>query len=312
MIARLWLGAVFAMALPAASPSPMECHPITSDWIYGRDLVAAAPSLAGLPLDLPVSYSPVPGLERVFHPAELRRLADAHHISSGAIKENICFAWPLTPLSRERIVTAIEQTLSGRHPRIEVVDWSLAPVPAGDLVFPLSGLSALSDKPVIWKGYIAYAGKRRFSIWANVRVAIREPHLVSSVPLRVGDAISSADVKTEIYEGPILREKALKSPDQLPGLRARRDIPAGAALFEDQFEAAKDVERNELVTVLIEAGAAHIETQGVAIWAGRRGDVISVRNPETGRIYRARVEQKGVVRVVPGGVVGLVVKEDKS
>ena len=312
MIARLWLVAFLAMALPAASLSPMECHPITGDWIYGRDLIAAAPSLAGLPPDLPVSYSPVPGLERVFHPAELRRLAAAHHISGTEITENICFAWPLVPLTRDRIVTAIEQTLSGRHPRLDVVDWSLAPVPAGDLVFPLSGLSALSDKPVIWKGYLAYAGKRRFSTWANVRVAIREPHLISSVPLRVGDSISGAEVKTEIYEGPILREKALSTPDQLLGLRARRDIPAGAALFEEQFEAAKDVERNELVTVLIEAGAAHIETQGVAIWAGRRGDVISVRNPQTGRIYRARVEQKGVVRVVPGGAVGLIVKEDKS
>ena len=312
MIARLWLVAFLAMALPAASLSPMECHPITGDWIYGRDLIAAAPSLAGLPPDLPVSYSPVPGLERVFHPAELRRLAAAHHISGAEITENICFAWPLVPHTRERIVTAIEQTLYGRHPRVDVVDWSLAPVPAGDLVFPLSGLSALSDKPVIWKGYLAYAGKRRFSTWANVRVAIREPHLISSVPLRVGDSISGAEVKTEIYEGPILREKALSTPDRLLGLRARRDIPAGAALFEEQFEAAKDVERNELVTVLIEAGAAHIETQGVAIWAGRRGDVISVRNPQTGRIYRARVEQKGVVRVVPGGAVGLIVKEDKS
>jgi flagella basal body P-ring formation protein FlgA len=173
-------------------------------------------------------------------------------------------------------------------------------------------LSALSDKPVIWKGYIAYAGKRRFSTWANVRVAIREPHLISTVPVHVGDSLSSAEVKTEVYEGPLLREKALVSPDQLLGLRVRRDLPAGAALFEEQFEAAREVERNELVTVLIEAGGAHIETQGVAIWAGRRGDIISVRNPKTGRIYRGRVEQKGTVRVVPGGAVGLVVEDKKS
>jgi len=312
MIERLLLAALFSMALPAAPLSPMACHPITADWIYGRDLVAADPSFAGLPPELPVSYSPVPGLERVFHPGELRRLAEAHHLSSAQVKENICFAWPLAPLTRERITTSIEQTLSGRHPRIEVVDWSLAPTPGGDLIFPLSGLSALSDKPVIWKGYVAYAGTRRFSTWANVRVAIREPHLISSVPLRVGDSVSVAEVKTEIYEGPLLREKALASPDQLAGLRARRDIPAGSALFEDEFEAAKEVERNEIVTVLIEAGSAHIETQGVAIWAGRRGDIISVRNPKTGRVYRARVEQKGMVRVVPGGPVGLVVEEKKS
>jgi flagella basal body P-ring formation protein FlgA len=173
-------------------------------------------------------------------------------------------------------------------------------------------LSALSDKPVIWKAYVAYAGDRRFSTWASVRVAIREPHLVSIAAVRVGESVSSAEVKTEIYEGPLLREKALASPDQLTGLRARHDIPAGAMLFESLFEIAKEVERNELVTVLIEAGSAHIETQGVAIWAGRRGDVISVRNPTTGRVYRARVEEKGTVRVVPGGAVGLVVEGIKK
>jgi hypothetical protein len=34
-----------------------------------------------------------------------------------------------------------------------------------------------------------------------------------------------------------------------------------------------------------------------------------VRNPKTGRVYRARIEDKGIVRVVAGGAVGLVVEE---
>ncbi len=312
MTGRLLLAAFLAIGLPAAPEPSMACHPITADWIYGRDLVAAAPSFAGLPPELPVSYSPVPGLERIFHPAELRRLAETHHLTGAAVAENICFAWPLASLTRERIAASIEQTLAGRHPHIEPLDWSLAAIPAGELVFPLSGLSALSDKPVIWKGYVAYAGDRRFSTWANVRVAIREPHLISSVALRVGESVSAGQVKTEIYDGPLPREKALTSPDELRGLRARRDIPAGVTLFESLFEIAKEVERNELVTVLVETGAAHIETQGIAEWAGRRGDIISVRNPKTGRVYRARIEDKGTVRVVPGGAVGLVVEEKKK
>jgi flagella basal body P-ring formation protein FlgA len=271
--------------------------------------VAAAPSFAGLPPELQVSHSPVPGLERIFHPTELRRLAEAHHLSGVAVVENICFAWPLAPLTRQRIVASIEQTLAGRQPSIEPVDWSLAAIPAGELVFPLAGLSALSDKPVIWKGYVAYANNRRFSTWANVRIVIREPHLISTTALRVGESVTQAEVRTEIYAGPLPRDKALTSADQLTGLRARRDIPAGVTLFESLFEIAKEVERNELVTVLVEAGSAHIETQGVAEWAGRRGDVISVRNPKTGRVYRARIEDKGIVRVVAGGAVGLVVEE---
>ena|GEM_PF-879926 len=300
------------IATPAATESPMACHPITADWIYGRDLAAAAPSLAGLPPDLPVSFSPIPGLARVFHVGELRHLAAAHHLSEARINENICFAWPLENLTAARITRAIEHTLAGRHPQIEIVDQSHAPIPAGELIFPLAGLSALSDKPVIWKGYVAYAGSRRFSTWANVRVTIREPRLVASVALRAGEPVPAAQVKTDFYEGPLPREKAFTTIDELTGLLARRDIRAGATLVESLFEAAKDVERNELVTVWIEEGAAHIQTQGVAQWAGRRGEIISVRNPKTGRIYRARVEEKGTVRVVAGGAVGLVVEEKKS
>lgn len=239
MTERLLLAALFAMALEAAPPPSMACHPITADWIYGRDLVAAVPSFAGLPPELQVSHSPVPGLERIFHPTELRRLAEAHHLSGVAVAENICFAWPLAPLTRERIKTSIEQTLAGRQPRIEPVDWSLATIPAGELVFPLSGLSALSDKPVIWKGYIAYANNRRFSTWANVRVAIREPHLISTAALRVGESVSPAEVRTETYDGPLPREKALTSADQLTGLRTRRDIPAGVTLVESLLKSRK-------------------------------------------------------------------------
>ena len=62
MTERLLLAAFLAMALPAAPQPSMACHPITADWIYGRDLVAAAPSFAGLPPELAVSHSPVPGL----------------------------------------------------------------------------------------------------------------------------------------------------------------------------------------------------------------------------------------------------------
>jgi flagella basal body P-ring formation protein FlgA len=303
------LALLFISLLPIAA-APAACQPVSGDRIYGRDLAAAVPVLAGLPPGMVIGYAPVPGLTRVFRPAELRRLALANHLSAAGIAANVCFAWPLSPLSREAIRAAVEKTLAAQNPQIEIVEQSRAAAPAGELVFPLAGLSAVSDKPVIWKGYVSYAGTRRFAVWVNARIAIRETHLVSSVPLRVGEPAIYGQLHLETYDGPLLREKAFTSLSQISNLVARRDIPAGATLRADMFEIPKEVERGDLVTVLIENGAAHIETQGIAGQAGRRGEIIAVRNPKTGRPYRARIEDKGTVLVVPGGASGIVGEED--
>jgi flagella basal body P-ring formation protein FlgA len=93
---------------------------------------------------------------------------------------------------------------------------------------------------------------------------------------------------------------------------ARRDLQSGVTLLESMFEAPLDVQRGELIAVSVESGAAHIETQGVARQAGRRGEIISVVNPKTGRAYRAKVEGKSSVTVVPGGTMGLVGDESKE
>ncbi|HEY3938960.1 MAG TPA: flagellar basal body P-ring formation chaperone FlgA [Bryobacteraceae bacterium] len=303
------LALLFVSLLPAAA-GPAACQPLAGDRIYGRDLAAAVPALADLPPDLLIGYAPVPGLTRVFRPAELRRLALGHHLNAAGIAVNVCFAWPLSPITRAAIRAAIEKTLAGRNPQIEIVEQSLAPAPAGELVFPLEGLSAVSDKPAIWKGYISYAGTRRFAVWVNARITIRETHLVSSVPLRVGEPAVYGQLHLETYNGPLLREKVFTALSQITNLVARRDIPASATLRADMFEIPKEVERGDLVTVLIENGAARIETQGIAGQAGRRGEIIAVRNPKTGRPYRARIEDKGTVLVVPGGASGIVGEED--
>jgi flagella basal body P-ring formation protein FlgA len=304
------LALLFVSLLPAAAAAPASCQPVAADRIYGHDLAAAVPALAGLPPDLVAGYAPVPGLTRVFHPAELRRLAKAHDLAGAGIAANVCFAWPLSPLTRDNIRAAIEKTLAGRNLQLEIVEQSLAPAPAGELVFPLAGLSAVSDKPVIWRGYVSYAGTRRFAVWVNARITVEETHLVSSVALRVGEPAVYGRLRLENYHGPLLREKAFTSLPQLTNLIARRDIPVGATLREDMFEIAKEVERGDLVTVLIENGAAHITTQGIAGQAGRRGEIIAVRNPKTGRPYRARIEDKGTVLVVPGGPSGIVGEGD--
>ncbi len=64
--------------------------------------------------------------------------------------------------------------------------------------------------------------------------------------------------------------------------------------------------------VIVETASTHIEAEGIAEEAGRTGAVITVRNVKSGKKFRARVEDKDKVVVVPGGPFGLATEESKS
>jgi flagella basal body P-ring formation protein FlgA len=310
---RLFLFAwLFSAALLSGGEPGAACHPVEAEAIYGRDLAAGAPAFAAIPPEAQLGHAPVPGMERVFTPPELRRLAREYGLDPTGFFNNVCFVWPVEPLTALSIEQALQKTLAGRDPRIEISSWSLAPAPRGELVFPLAGLSVQSDKPAIWKGYVVYGKAKHFVIWANVRISIAETHLVLDSCLRAGEEPDSTRVHTEAYRGPLAREQALTDLAQLGNMVARHGLQSGVTLLESMFEAPLDVQRGELIAVSVESGAARIETQCIARQAGRRGEIISVVNPKTGRAYRAKVEGKSSVTVVPGGTLGLVGDESKE
>jgi flagella basal body P-ring formation protein FlgA len=310
LLARLSLAWLSLAALLSGEPGT-GCRPIETDIIYGRDL-AAIPAFAAIPPDVQVGHASVPGLQRVFTPPELRRLAREYGLAPRGLLSNVCFVWPVEPLSPAAIEQAIEKTLAGRDPQIEVVSWSLTSAPRGELVFPLTGLAVSSDKPSVWRGYVVYGEAKHFGIWANVRISIGETHLILNSLLRAGEEPDGTQVRLEAYRGPLPREQAFTNVAQLKNVVARHDLQPGITLLESMFEAPLDIRGGELVEVSVENGAARIDTQGIAKQTGRRGDIISVANPKTGRAYRARVTGKGSVTVIPGGSVGLVGEEDKG
>jgi flagella basal body P-ring formation protein FlgA len=290
-------------AIEAAAPSP--CFTPAGDSITGADLAAAVPALAGLPASLQVGYAPVPGLVRVFHPDELRRLARAHALPDPGLTANVCYAWPLAPLAPATLRSAMEKALAGHSPQIELLSQSNAAAPIGEVVFPLSGLSGYSENAVVWKGYVLYAGTRRFDTWASVRVRVRETHLKAQGPIRSGERLSAGRWRAESYAGPPLRDAILSDSAQLDGLVARRNFSDGAALLAVFFEAPKAVERGDIVTVVAAVGAAQIEAPGEALNPGACGEVILIRNPRSNRTFKARIVAAGRVEVLPGTSAGL-------
>ena len=298
-------------ALVAVLAQPAACHAINADRIYGRDLAAAVPLFSALSPDIEIGYSPAPGLQRVFHPAELKHIADTYHLQ-GDVQDPVCFSWPTALPSRESILASMNETLKDRTARVEFIDQSLTPAPKGRLVFPLSGLSGFSAEPVIWRGYVEYGVNHRFAIWARVRVTVKESRVVAGEALASGDSVRANQLHIESYEGPLSRQDLITDLNQAVGMIARFDIPPGTLLTKNMLDKPKEVERGDTVAVIVETASTRIEAEGVAEQAGRLGAVILVRNAKSGRKFRARIDDKDKVSVVPGGPFGLVTEETKS
>jgi flagella basal body P-ring formation protein FlgA len=292
------------LAMALATPA---CRSIDSDRIYGRDLASAAQLFKDLSADLQIGLAPVPGQQRVFRASELRRIAMEHHIE-GEVPESVCFNWPMAVPSREAMRAAMEKTLANRNATIEIIDESTSPAPPGTVSFPLAGLSGSSSGPVVWRGSVNYAGNHSFLIWARVRVTVKEQHVVASELLRPGEEIRREQVRLQDYEGPLTRENCYTSLKEVLGLLPQNSISADTSLRPSLLRERKDVERGDLVAVIVQSERTRLEAQGVAEDGGRKGSVITVRNTKSGRKFRARIEDKGKVLVLATSSAGLTVE----
>ncbi len=265
------------------------------DQILAGDLAAAFPEWAALPADTPLALAPAPGVPRVLRAPELRRLADRWKLPASPERE-ICVTRPSAVIPPERLLEAMQKEIPGAH--IEILESSRIPAPAGNLVFPLTGLRPTASGGY-WNGYVAYAGKQRFAIWARVQVRVTVQRVTAAEPLSPGVPVAAAQLRVETREA-IPSSGFAATADEIAGRVPRRPIAAGTALRPEWFDAAKAVLRGEPVQVEVTQGGAHLTLEGIAEASGVVGDTIPVQNPTSHQRFPARIAARGKVVVAKG------------
>jgi flagella basal body P-ring formation protein FlgA len=267
-----------------------------SDRILAGDLAAAAPEWSAVAPETQLALAPAPGGQRVFHPLELRRLAQRWNLPAVPDRE-LCVTRPVAVPDPAVLLAAMRRQLPGA--RIEILEFSRQPAPQGDLEFPLSGLRPPSTDGSFWSGYVTYGGHMRFAVWARVKVAATVSRVVSGEDLKPGRAVDGAILRVESREEfPV--PGFVASVGEAAGRVARRSIAAGAPLRAEWLEPAKVIARGDAVQVEIVAGAARLTLAGIAASSGAVGDTILVVNPDSKRQFRARVQSQGKVLVTRG------------
>ena len=286
------------------------CEVVSGEQIFSADLARALPIFAAMPRDVVIGYSPAPGARRILQLPELKRVGAQYGIRVPT-ESHACFEWNVQPISEDAVRAAIRESLHTPAAQVEILAMSKAPAPQGNLVFPQSGLSAATNidpsTPVTWRGYIQYGSPRRFAVWARVRVSAAMPRVIATEPLAAGKPVAKEQVRLETSDDFPLRNDTARSLEEVIGRIPRRAVRAGLPVLRSDLAEAFQVERGDTVEVMVVAGAAQLELDAQAEASGRQGDVIPMRNPRSGKLFRARIDGKGRA-IVMVGATGLLAR----
>jgi flagella basal body P-ring formation protein FlgA len=262
--------------------------------ITAADLAKAVPTFAPANPAAVVSYAPSPGATRIYHPAELQAALERFGFEGPMPLDNVCFERSVQPLTSAVALEAMHSAL-GADARIEIVELSHFGVPPGDLVFSRDNLG---QPPVAyWHGYVRYDGSKKFPIWARVTVTVKSTKLVALEDLKPGIPIRPTQLKLVETEAFPEKHSSPASAEDVDGCIPRHIITAGSPVWTDSYNPPNDVNRGERVVVHVHSGQAQLSFDASAESSGRRGDEIAIKNPESGRVFRARVEGPGLAFV---------------
>jgi flagella basal body P-ring formation protein FlgA len=286
---------LFSLAATAA------CLPVDGDRIVAGDLAVRETVFAVLDPAEPLGYAPAPGARRIFSEAEVRRLAETHGLAPAGDSGAICFERAMEPLTAERIVKALRSSLGDSEAGLKLLDFSRQPVPHGELEFPRSGLGAPSSTPpgltAVWRGRLNYGAGRSVPVSAKVRLWVVEARVVAATDLPALKPIRADQIAIQSREEFPFGAAPARSIGQVAGQAPRRLIRAGQPILPGFLTAAKEVERGETVAVRVSSGATQLKFKGHAESGGHTGEFILVRNPASGKTFRARIEGTGKVAV---------------
>ncbi len=281
--------------IPAVGDAP-ACLPIDSESVAARDIAPLAPGFERLPGDFLIGFVESSGAPRMFHSADLERIAKNRGVELQGLND-VCVQRRTFVPTAGQIADQIRASLGRADAKIEISASSQQPVPTGEVVFPRSGVQATSGPEVMWRGYVQARSQAKYPVWARVRITVPVQRIVAASNLTVGKPIQSSEITAEAVEASPFEDGFLDSVSQASGMLPRVAIPKGSAIRRAQVAAPMDVSRGDTVRVEVYAGNAHLSLEARAETAGMKGAVITVRNLGSGTAFQATVEGKDQARV---------------
>jgi flagella basal body P-ring formation protein FlgA len=122
--------------------------------------------------------------------------------------------------------------------------------------------------------------------------------LVYGADLRAHAVVDDSTVKASDADTARVHGSPVVDASVLAGMRLRHSVHAGDVAVMEDFERIPDIDIRQRVRVIASQGAIRLESGGLALASGNRGDIVSVRVDGGDQPVRATVIDRGVTQVV--------------
>lgn len=166
---------------------------------------------------------------------------------------------------------------------------------------PADALSASLESPAEPVGRVTVRlsceSEVRWRLFVPAQVSLFQQVLVITRPLGRHSLIQPGDLALLERDVGLLGNGYLSNPQQVAGMRLRRQVNADTVLSPNLLEQDEVVKRGDKVVISAANTQVSVRMSGEALESGNTGSQISVRNVRSGRVVKARVMGPGQVEV---------------
>lgn len=138
-----------------------------------------------------------------------------------------------------------------------------------------------------------------WTVYVPVLVESEGPVLVTKRTIARGAGLAASDVESQVLRVPGLATHYVATAADLAGRHARRSLPPGTVVSNDELAANSVIRRGQQVTLVAAVGGIEVRANGKALADGGTADRIRVQNLASSRVVEGLVESADIVRVTP-------------
>lgn len=144
---------------------------------------------------------------------------------------------------------------------------------------------------------IRCTGSSPWSLYVPVTINALAQVVYSSRPLIRGEALQLEDIELKEISLDQLPINYLSNIEELAGMELTRSLRSGTALTLNSIKAKKLISQGQEVVILAEGAGLQVRMSGIALKNGSSGDLIPIRNSNSGRTIEAMVVNESTVSV---------------
>jgi flagellar basal body P-ring formation protein FlgA len=176
--------------------------------------------------------------------------------------------------------------------------WTPAVVPDEALELKVLDAPVAGVSPSCILRFELLAGRESIGKWqTTIQAKIWSEVWVAAAPLKRGQLLSASDLVRERRDVLSLRDLLVEAPTERSPMELIENFAAGAPVWQRSVRARAIVHRGEMVDALIQDGFMSVSLKVEALEEGAFGQAIRVRNPETRRELRGKIQNEKTVLV---------------